>query len=408
MTDNTKKTVLIVEDEILLAEAIAATVAVEGLETVIVHNGKEALSLARKLRPDLVLLDVMLPGITGIEVCARLSTDPETCDIPVVLITAKTAEEDRAVGIAAGAKAYVTKPFSPVQLIDLVRDTLAYGAVDTQLEVPGIDTMSPDQLTVYARDLKELWQRERQEREALEQARERLAEVDRLKAEFLGVVTHELLTPFASIGLILELLQRQCTECGPDCKETVSNLVGEIAGLHQRVKGVVKFAEVVTKQREPQLGYHRMDRVIEWAVQPIVTMAQSRGVDFRVVAPSRLPRIRIDAELVGEAVFQMAHNAIKFNHPGGQATVRADESDGMMIIKVSDTGIGLTPERLAVLGQPFEQGADALRRGQEGLGIGWTFVCYVAEVHNGWTDVRSLGKEQGSTFSLALPLAPKA
>jgi signal transduction histidine kinase len=406
MTDN-KKTVLIVEDEPLLAQAISATVALEGMETIIVHNGKEALSLARQLRPDLVLLDVMLPGITGIEVCARLHTAPETCDIPVILVTAKAREEDRAVGMAAGATAYVTKPFSPVQLIDLVRETLASGAVDTQPQRPSIDTMSPDQLTVYAHDLKELWQRERKEREALEEARARLAELDHLKAEFLGVVTHELLTPFASIGVTLELLQRQLGQFETDSEGTMKNLVGEIADLHQRIKGVVKFAQLVTKQRELRPGRHKMDHVIPWAAQPVVAMARSRGVDFRVLVPPHLPAIRIDADLVGEAVFQMAHNAVKFNRPGGQAKVSAYESDGMLVIDVTDTGIGLTEERLALLGRSFEQSADALRRGQEGLGIGWAFVCYVAEVHHGRTDVRSPGPGRGSVFSLALPLASR-
>jgi signal transduction histidine kinase len=377
------------------------------LETVIAHGGGEALSLARKLHPDVVLLDVALPGITGIEVCARLKTDPETCDIPVILVTARSEKQDRAVGMAAGAMAYVTKPFSPVQLINLVEEALADGAVDSQPKGPSIDTMSLDQLTVYARDLKELWQQEQQEREALEAARQRLAELDRLKADFLGVVTHELLTPFASIGVMLELLQRQCKECSPDCQETVQNLVAEIAGLHQRIDGVVKFAGVVTKQREINLGYHRMDQVVLWAAEPLVALAQSRGVDFRVLVPPDLPEIHIDADLVGKAVFQMAHNAVKFNRPGGHARVRVYESDGLMIIQVTDTGIGLTPEQLAMLGRPFEQRADALRRGQEGLGIGWAFACYVAEVHNGWTDVRSPGKGQGSTFFLALPLESK-
>ena len=75
------------------------------------------------------------------------------------------------------------------------------------------------------------------------------------------------------------------------------------------------------------------------------------------------------------------------------------------MVEVSDSGVGLTPERLAVLGQPFEQSADALRRGREGLGIGWAFVGYVAQVHGGWTRVQSPGLGQGSTFSLALPTA---
>ena len=87
--------------------------------------------------------------------------------------------------------------------------------------------------------------------------------------------------------------------------------------------------------------------------------------------------------------------------------MRAFESDGWITIEVRDTGIGLTPDRLVLLGQPFEQHADTLRRGREGLGVGWAFVGYVAHVHCGRTHVASPGPGQGSTFSLALPIVPE-
>ncbi len=407
MTDGPGKTVLIAEDETSLAEAIATTVSLEGWETIIASDGAEALSLARELRPDLVLLDVMLPEMSGIEVCATLKTSPETDQIPVILVTAKSGREDRALGMAAGASAYVAKPFSPVQLVDLVKEALAQDQTDAHPQRPGLDTLSHDQLTAYARDLNALMRRERDQREALESAHERLSEMDRLKAEFVSNITHELLSPFASLGVILELLQQHSQACSPDFRETLDDLVAGIAGLHQRIKGVVKFAELATKRREPSFGSYHMRDVVPWAAQPVAVIAKGREVDFRVLVPSRLPEIQIDAELVGEAVFQMAHNAVKFNHPGGRAVLRAFESGDAVVIEVSDTGIGLTPERLEVLGRSFEQGAEALRRGQEGLGIGWTFVRYVAEVHGGWTEVKSPGDGEGSTFSLALPFRPK-
>jgi len=407
LQNNNQHTVLIAEDDPLLAEAIAATLDLEGLETVVTHNGKEALSLARKLFPDLVLLDVMMPGKSGIEVCAALKTRAESSKIPVILVTAKSDKEDRALGLAAGADAYVTKPFSPVQLIDLVKETLAGQSLEPRTQKPSISTMSLDQLTVYARDLKELWQRERQEREALEMARQRLVELDRLKAAFVSTVTHELLTPFASIGTTLELLQRQGKRCDTDFEEALEDLSASIAGLHRRIEGVVKFAELVNKQREPELDSHALDDVIPWAVQPVAMIAQARDVDFRMLLPPDIPEIEMDAELVTEAVFQMTHNAVKFNEPGGKAKVRAFRSGEMVVIEVSDTGVGLSEERLAMLGHPFEQSADALRRGQEGLGIGWAFVCYVAEVHNGRTEVESPGIGQGSRFALVLPLNPE-
>ncbi|MBN1812946.1 MAG: response regulator [Anaerolineae bacterium] len=402
LKDSRKQKVLIVEDEELLAKAIAATLDLEGLHTIVAHDGDQALTFARNLCPDLILLDVMLPGRTGIEVCATLKTGADTASIPVILLTAKGEKDDRALGLAAGANAYVVKPFSPVQLIDLVKEVLA--GEEPQYHKPSLATMSADQLLVYAQDLRELFQQERAERQVLEEARQQLDEMDQLKAEFVSSVTHELLTPFASIGLAMEVLQRQSEDSPPELKLALEDLMTQIAGLHRQVSGVVKFAELVGKKRDPQPGYISLDRVIPWAVQPVAVLAQSREVDFRALIPTDLPSVHADPELLGEAVFQMAHNAVKFNSPGGRAQVQVLEYAGGLMIKVTDTGIGLTPEQLVTLGQPFEQDADALRRGQEGLGIGWAFVCYVAEVHDGWTHVESPGPGQGSTFSLVLPL----
>jgi signal transduction histidine kinase len=398
-----KRTVLIADDDEALADAIAATLDLEGLNTVVAHDGEKALALARALQPDLILLDIMMPGRSGIEVCATLKTDPSTASVPVIFITAKTDDTDRMVGIAAGADDYLTKPFSPTALIAIVKEALAGQPIEPRVRRSDLADLPADQLVVFAQEWKELFERERQERQALEDAQRRLEEVDRLKAAFLSAVTHELLTPFASIGTGLQVLQRLSEELPSDHQAAVSDLMAGIADLHRLVKGVVKFAELVSKRREPQPGYVSLSQVIPWAVQPAAVMARSREVDLRVLVPPDMAKVYADPELLGEAVFQMAHNAVKFNVPQGEARIQALESKGWIVIEVTDTGVGLTPEQLEVLGQPFEQDADALRRGQEGLGVGWAFVRYVAEVHGGWTRVESPGPDQGSTFSLGLP-----
>jgi signal transduction histidine kinase len=402
-----QQTVLIVEDEHMLAEALSATLDIEGLRTIIVHDGLQALAMARKLHPDLILLDVMLPGKSGIEVCATLKTDPATSSIPVAIISARTEEADMSIGLAAGADVYVTKPFSPVKLIDLVKEMMAGGDVlsPPPPTKPSLSNMSADQLIVYARDLRELFQREHDERQELGSARQRLEELDTLKASFLSAVTHELMTPFAPIGLALQVLQRDNDNLTDDQRESLDDLTTEIAGLHRMVSGVVKFAGLVNKRRDPQPGHISIDGVVPWAVQPVAVLAQARQVDFRVFVAADLPKVHADPDLLGEAVFQMAHNAVKFTPPGGSAEVKVDASEDRMTITVTDTGVGMTPEQLDGLGEPFEQSADALRRGKEGLGIGWTFVRYVAEIHGGETNVESPGPDQGSTFTLALPLA---
>jgi signal transduction histidine kinase len=136
-------------------------------------------------------------------------------------------------------------------------------------------------------------------------------------------------------------------------------------------------------------------------------MAQARGIDFRAFLSPDLPEVHVDPDLLGEAVFQMAHNAVKFNYPGGWVKLQAGESDQWVEIEVIDSGVGLTPEQLQILKQPFSQSVTSLRNGIEGLGIGWVFARYVAQVHNGRTRVVSNGPDQGSRFCLAFPPARK-
>jgi two-component system, sensor histidine kinase and response regulator len=396
-------TVLIAEDERALAKALATTLEGQGLRAITVHHGDNALALARGLQPDVLVSDVMMPGKSGIEICRALKSDPTTASIPVILLTAKAQPEDREEGFAAGATEYLTKPFSPIELITLIHRIIDGQVIVPRPYQPKLSALPVDQLAVYARELRELYESERSERQALEEAQRRLDDLDRLKATFLGTITHELLTPFSTFGMALQLVQK-AGEPYADLADPLEELGDAMAQLHRKVRGVVKFAELVNKSREPLLGMHSFSVVVPWALQPLVIMAQSRGIDFRVLVDPGLPKAYIDAELVGEAVFQMAHNAVKFSRPGGLVRTRVFADQGVVWIQVSDEGVGLAPEQMAQLGQPFEASVEALRNGQEGMGIGWTMVSYVAELHHGRTQVESPGLDQGSTFAMSLPL----
>jgi two-component system phosphate regulon response regulator PhoB len=109
--------VLIVDDEADLASLVEFNLKQAGLETTIASTGERALQLARERVPDVVLLDVMLPDLSGKEVCRRLRADPKTKDVPIVMLTARGEEADRVEGFEVGADDYVTKPFSPRELV---------------------------------------------------------------------------------------------------------------------------------------------------------------------------------------------------------------------------------------------------------------------------------------------------
>ena len=123
----TARTVLIADDEPhirLLIEQSIEELEDEGVELLLVTNGEEALATVRTVRPDLVLLDVMMPKMDGFQVCERIRTDPDLADVHVILLTAKGQEYDRRRGEAVGANSYVTKPFNPDELLSMVRVVL--------------------------------------------------------------------------------------------------------------------------------------------------------------------------------------------------------------------------------------------------------------------------------------------
>jgi DNA-binding response OmpR family regulator len=119
------KKILLADDDPNLRVLVSATLEGSEYEIVEALDGPEALHLTRKLNPQLVVLDWMMPGMTGVEVASALRADPRVPRMPIILLTAKTQTTDRAAGLEAGANAYLTKPFSPLELLDTVEDLLS-------------------------------------------------------------------------------------------------------------------------------------------------------------------------------------------------------------------------------------------------------------------------------------------
>ena len=116
--------VLIADDEHNIRHILDFSLHAEGFDVIAVHNGEDAFRMAVTEAPDLIILDVMMPGQGGIETCRILKEDRRTADIPVILLTARSGREDRDTGLEAGADDYITKPFSPLKLVATVQNIL--------------------------------------------------------------------------------------------------------------------------------------------------------------------------------------------------------------------------------------------------------------------------------------------
>jgi DNA-binding response OmpR family regulator len=113
--------ICVIEDEVVIASAVAARLRAEGFTVEVAHDGHDGVALCERVRPDLVVLDLMLPGLDGLEVCRRVQHDRQ---VPVLMLTARGEESDLLVGLAVGADDYMTKPFSPRELVARVRALL--------------------------------------------------------------------------------------------------------------------------------------------------------------------------------------------------------------------------------------------------------------------------------------------
>ncbi len=141
-----REKILIVEDEVDICEVLKYNLQKEGYRISIITSGEETLKTAQYLQPHLILLDLMLPGIDGLEVCRLLKNDRQTQSIPVIILTAKSGESDIITGLELGADDYVTKPFSPKILIARVRTTLRR---KLQKSIDTVDTVRIQELEIH-------------------------------------------------------------------------------------------------------------------------------------------------------------------------------------------------------------------------------------------------------------------
>ncbi|MFP6806692.1 MAG: response regulator transcription factor [Pseudomonadales bacterium] len=130
------KKIVVVEDEPDILELLSYNLKREGFEVLVALDGAKGMSLIQKIRPDLVLLDLMLPGIGGLDICRQLKADSATQQIPIIMVTAKGEESDLVLGLGIGADDYVAKPFSPKELVARVQAVLRRGA-RTESSAPG-------------------------------------------------------------------------------------------------------------------------------------------------------------------------------------------------------------------------------------------------------------------------------
>jgi signal transduction histidine kinase len=338
-------------------------------------TGGDALRLAADVRPDLVILDVNLPDISGYEVAARLRSRPETASIAVMHTSATFVTADkRVLGLDSGADAYLTEPFEPAELLATVKSLLRLRHAERELR----------------------------------QRADQLLESDRRKDEFLAMLAHELRNPLAAIMTAIGILERKPTE---DAKEArmrsiIQRQTHHLARLVDDLLDVSRITRGKVELRRSRLD---LCTVLQQALTLIRPVAEGRELKLESALPEEPLWLSADATRLEQVFMNLLDNAAKYTDAGGTISVQAfkegPEGGARAVVRITDTGIGIPAHKLPAIFELFAQADESLERSRGGLGIGLTLVRSLVELHGGIVSATSKGAGRGSEFVVKLPLA---
>ncbi len=344
-----------------------------GFQVVEAEAGGSAVRLARSERPHFLVLDVRLPDMSGIDVCRKLKSDPETSSILVVQTSASLVTSDnRAEGLRAGADAYLAQPFEAAELIATL-DSLLRGR--------------------------------RLESEARLKA-DALTQADQRKDEFLAMLAHELRNPLSAILTASRLLQTRGHEVVPRLADTIERQARHLARLVDDLLDISRITHgKIHLKREPVDLNQAVGRAIETCRPTLERKSQTLQVE---PAPAAVA-VAADPVRLEQVLSNVLGNASKYTPERGRIQVRVSTSERegrpVALIDVVDDGIGLSPADLPRVFDLFFQVDTTLARSQSGLGIGLTMARRLVELHDGTIDAHSDGVGKGTRMTITLPVS---
>jgi two-component system sensor histidine kinase/response regulator len=362
--------VLIVDDEPANVELLARRLESLGADSIRASNGEDALVIADRELPDLILLDVMMPGISGFDTCRRLKMNDRTAPIPVIFVTARAEAEDLSRGFEAGGVDYITKPIEPIEVAARVRSAIFTKRLQDQLRATN----------------------------------DQLRKVEGSRQELIGMLGHDIRNLANSLVAFLQLVRLgQLDPSRPEFGELLGLSESNVTELLRMVNALLDVYKMEEGRLEADQSVVRVMDLAKKSMSQLAAEARARGVAMSCETGDIA--VFVDETLLVRVLTNLLANSVKHTPSGGTAFVEADAAkDGWVKVRVRDTGPGIAAADAANVFDRFYQSAGGRSRG--GTGLGLAFCKLAVELHGGTIRVANPG-EKGASIELALP-APGA
>jgi two-component system sensor histidine kinase/response regulator len=364
MTDQSQKPlILIIDDEEALRDGCRQVLERCGYAVLTAEQGVEGIKLAREHMPEMAFVDLKMPNISGMEIIEILSRDVP--DIVPVMITGFATIVSAVEAIQKGAYDYLPKPFNPDQLRALTRR--------------GLDHRN---LRIETRKLRE--------------------EKEQMEKNFITFVSHEMRSPLVVIRQYIEALKEIAGDrFDKDVREIIERCRKRIQSLEEMVEHWLDISRIEDGTFAQKKVSLRLSSIITRSVEEMTPICRKKGISLETKIPKKLPQITGDEESLVRVFTNIIGNATKYTPEGGKITVTVKNDEYYITASISDTGIGISQDKLPLIFEPFFRcrGKDEKIRGS---GLGLTFCKKIMESHNGRIEVSSKEGE-GTTFVLMFP-----
>ena len=369
--------VLIVDDNTKIMAIAEVHLKKEGLEVLCVEDGKSALESARQEKPDLILLDVNMPDMSGFEVCQVLKDDAELVMIPVVFLTAADDNESRVRGLDLGAVDYVTKPFDSFELRARVRAALRTKQLQDQLATMNLEL-----------------------EERVDQRTEEIKQLLEQKDAFVNQLSHDLKTPLTPLVALLPMVAERTEDV--ESKKMLDLIMNNVDYMRNLTERTLQLAQL--NSPEVSLRVEKVDLASEIrnTIESLSSVFKENGIE--IVNNTTTPLdIEADRMLIKELIHNLVSNTIKYTNGDGVVTFESFLKDDNVEISIKDTGIGMTIEQQKRIFEEFYK-ADDSRTDRSSTGLGLTICKRIVENHGGSIRAESQGSGHGTSVHFTLPI----